>query len=154
MLLFFAAQFVMVEAAVEIGLIDMIGGWLQLIIRAAPPASRQIVAIEILLWASAVISGILDNIPYTITMVPVIEYLAAAGLGLDLEILAWALAFGACFGGNATLIGASANIVTATMLDRQGYTMSFVKWMYGGVPVTIVTVAVANVYMLLRYCLP
>jgi Na+/H+ antiporter NhaD/arsenite permease-like protein len=59
MLLFFAAQFVMVEAAAEVGMIDMIGGWLEYIIRAAPAASRTLVAVEILLWASAAISGVL-----------------------------------------------------------------------------------------------
>lgn len=86
MLLFFAAQFVMVEAAAEIGLINMIGGWLDTIIRAAPPSARKIVAIQIIMWLSAIISAILDNIPYTITMVPVIEFIAASGLGLDLMV--------------------------------------------------------------------
>ena len=70
--------------------------------------------------------------------VPVIEYLAAAGLGLDLATLAWALNFGACFGGNATLIGASANIVTATLAERAGEHISFLYWMKGGIPVTLV----------------
>lgn len=69
------------------------------------------------------------------------------------QVLAWSLAFGACFGGNATLIGASANIVAATILDRAGFNMTFVKWLKAGVPVTIVTVAVANVWMLLRFAL-
>ncbi len=86
MLLFFAAQFIMVEAAAEIGLIAMISGWLEAAIRAAPEGKRTLAATEILLWASAGISAILDNIPYTITMVPVIEYLAAAGLGLDVQV--------------------------------------------------------------------
>ncbi len=61
------------------------------------------------------------------------------------QVLAWALAFGACFGGNATLIGASANIVTATLLDRAGTPVTFIGWMYSGVPVTLVSVAMANV---------
>lgn len=68
MLLFFAAMFVMIEASVEVGMIGMIGGWLESAIRATPEGSRLIVAIQILLWVSAVISGMLDNIPYTITM--------------------------------------------------------------------------------------
>jgi Na+/H+ antiporter NhaD/arsenite permease-like protein len=71
-----------------------------------------------------------------------------------LQILAWALAFGACFGGNATLIGASANIVAATIMDRSGFNMTFLRWMKVGIPVTILTVAVANVWLLLRFCLP
>ena len=99
-------------------------------------------------------TALLDNVPFTVAMVPVIEVLAAANLGLPLPLLAWALAFGACLGGNATLIGASANIVAATLLDRSGYPMSFVRWLKGGVPVTLLSVAVVNVYMLLRYCLP
>ena len=68
MLLFFAAMFVMIEASVSVGMIGMIGGWLESAIRATPESSRTIVAIQILLWVSAVVSGILDNIPYTITM--------------------------------------------------------------------------------------
>lgn len=87
-------------------------------------------------------------------MVPVIEYLASSNLGLPLPLLAWALAFGACFGGNATMVAAGANIVASTMLDRAGYPMSFVRWLKGGVPVAALTLAVANAYMLLRYCLP
>eukprot|EP00887_Chlorella_sp_A99_P000899 scaffold5.g899.t1 len=139
MLLFFAAMFVMIEASAEIGMIDMIGGWLESAIRAAPEGSRTIVAIQILLW---------------ITMVPIIEYLAASGLGLDLATLAWALDFGACFGGNATLIGASANIVTATLVDRAGLRkVTFMSWLWIGLPVTAVSVAVADVWMILRFCL-
>jgi Na+/H+ antiporter NhaD/arsenite permease-like protein len=150
MLLFFAGQFVMVEAAAELGLIDMVGGWLASAIRAAPPAARTAAAVHILLWGSAVTSAVLDNIPFTVTMVPVVEYLAAAGLGLELKTLAWALAFGACFGGNATLIGASANIVTASVLERGGRHVTFCEWLKAGTPVTVVSLLAANAYML-RY---
>ncbi|KAL4423292.1 hypothetical protein ABPG77_004561 [Micractinium sp. CCAP 211/92] len=153
MLLFFASMFVMIEASAEVGMISMIAGWLESAIEAAPEGSRLIIAIQILLWVSAVISGVLDNIPYTIVMVPVIEYLASAGLGLELPPLAWALNFGACFGGNATLIGASANIVTATLAERAGHHITFLKWLKTGVPVTVVSVAMADVWMILRFCL-
>ena len=95
-----------------------------------------------------------NNVPFTITMVPVIEFLAASNLGLPLPLLAWALAFGACYGGNGTLVGASANIVGASILDRSGHPMTFVTWLKAGAPVMVLSVAVANVYMLLRYCLP
>lgn len=153
MLLFFASMFVMIEASAEVGMISMIAGWLESAIKSAPEGSRLIIAIQILLWVSAVISGVLDNIPYTIVMVPVIEYLAFAGLGLELPTLAWALNFGACFGGNATLIGASANIVTATLAERAGHHITFFKWLKTGVPVTIVSVAMADIWMILRFCL-
>ena len=85
-------------------------------------------------------------------MIPVIEQLAAESAQLDVAVLAWALAFGACFGGNGTLIGASANIVTSGLAEKRGHNMGFITWLKGGVPVTIVSVAIAHVYMLLRYC--
>ena len=66
-------------------------------------------------------------------------------------MLTWALAFGACLGGNGTLIAASANIVTAGLAAREGHTIGFIPWLYAGVPVTIVSVAIVNVYMLLVY---
>ena len=89
------------------------------------------------------------------TMLPVIQDLARQGGAdsLDLAVLAWALAFGACYGGNACLIGASANIVTAGLAEKQGHTISFVGWLKAGIPFTIATVAVVNAYMLLRYCI-
>lgn len=153
MLLFFCAMFIMVEGAVELGLINKIAQLLELIINTAPESKREIAAIQVILWFSAFFSAILDNIPYTITMIPVIEMLAANNSSLDLTILAWALAFGACFGGNGTLIGASANIVTSGLAEKRGHPMGFMTWLKAGIPVTIASVAVANVYMLLRYCL-
>ena len=86
-------------------------------------------------------------------MIPVIEALAAESGGqLSLPILAWALSFGACFGGNGTIIGASANIVTAALAEKRGHKISFMLWLKAGVPATIASVAVVNAYMLLRYC--
>jgi hypothetical protein len=99
-------------------------------------------------------TALLDNVPCTLVMVPVIEFLAFSNLGLPLPLLAWTLGFGACFGGNGTLIGASANIVSASILERSGYPMPYVAWLRRGVPITLLSVVVANAYLLLRYCLP
>jgi len=153
MLLFFAGMFIMVEGAMELGLIRKIAQFLTMIIDTAPPDSQLIAAIEVIIWFSAFFSAMLDNIPYTITMIPVIEQLAATNPVLDLPILAWALAFGACLGGNGTLIGASANIVTVGLAEKDGHHIGFIKWLLVGVPVMIVSVAVANVYMLVRYAI-
>ena len=113
-LLFFAALFVMIEALAEMGLIRWIGNIISDIIAAAPQESRMYVAITVILVASAIVSGFLDNIPYTTTMVPVIVQLANdESLGLELGPLIWSLSLGACLGGNMTLVGASANLVTA-----------------------------------------
>jgi Na+/H+ antiporter NhaD/arsenite permease-like protein len=85
-------------------------------------------------------------------LLPVIEQLALDNPNLRIPVLAWALAFGACFGGNGTLIGASANIVTATLAEKRGHAMGFMTWLKAGVPVCLGSVVVVNIYMLLRYC--
>ncbi|KAG1681137.1 hypothetical protein FOA52_015579 [Chlamydomonas sp. UWO 241] len=151
MLLFFAGMFIMVEAAAELGLIRRIVQFLQLVIDSAPAGSKQIAAIEAILWFSAIFSALLDNVPYVITMLPVIEQLAASRPNLDLRIMAWCLAFGACLGGNATMIGASANIVTVGLAAERGYKISFVYWLRTGVPTTIMAVSAANIYLIARY---
>lgn len=147
-LLFFAALFVMVEAMGEVGLIRKIGDILIQIIEAAPEASRKKVSIVLIMWVSALVSAFLDNIPYTATMVPVVKQLAGAGLGLALEPLAWSLAFGACLGGNGSLVGASANIVVAGIAEREGYHISFMGFLAKSFPVMILTVAIATGWML------
>ena len=105
------------------------------------------------IWGSAIASGIIDNIPFTATMIPVIQELAQTqGLSeTDIRPLWWALALGADFGGNATLIGASANVVVVGMSERAGKKITFFRFMAYGVPVTILSLAVATLYVLLRY---
>jgi len=114
--------------------------------------SSAIMAVAII-WGSALASGIVDNIPFTATMIPVIRELAQAqGLSEpEVRPLWWALALGADFGGNATLIGASANVVVAGMSERAGKKISFLQFMAYGVPVTVLSLAVATLYVLLRY---
>nr|AOW69302.1 pink-eyed dilution-like 1 [Savillea parva] len=152
-LLFFAALFVMVEGVAELGFIRFIGGIFQAAIEPANEEDRTIVAITLLIWISAIVSAFLDNIPYTATMIPVIAQLADEddGLGLDLVTLAWALAFGACLGGNGSLIGASANIVVSSIAHRYGHQMSFSKFFKVSFPFMIVSIIMAHAYMLARY---
>ena len=109
----------------------------------------------LVMWGSAIASGIVDNIPFTATMIPVIQELAATeGLSeAEVRPLWWALAIGADFGGNFTLIGASANVVVAGMSERAGRKISFFKFMVYGIPVTLISLAVATPYVLLRYYL-
>jgi Na+/H+ antiporter NhaD/arsenite permease-like protein len=153
-LTFLAALFIVVEAAVQVGLINEIGGIFAAVFGATPLAARKAVAVTLIIWVSAIASALMDNIPFTLAFVPILEYLAYANLGLPLPLMAWALGFGACLGGNGSLLAAGVNIVGASMLDRAGHPMSFKRWLRPGVPVTIVSVTVANAYMLLRYCLP
>ncbi|KAL7567342.1 hypothetical protein ACA910_010242 [Epithemia clementina (nom. ined.)] len=150
-LLFFAGLFVLVEACAAMGLLSLIGEALATYISGEPEDKQLGLAITLIIWVSAITSAFLDNIPYTATMIPVIEIMADELESLDLVTLAWALSFGACLGGNGTLLGASANIVTAGISATRGYEISFLNFLYPGMVVMIATVAIANLYMLVRY---
>lgn len=151
-LLFFAGLFVLVEVCAAMGLLSAIGDALASYIATQEEDKQLTVAITLLLWVSAFASSFLDNIPYTTTMIPVIQILSdELPDTLPLQTLAWALALGACLGGNGTLLGASANIVTAGISSNKGYEISFLNFLYPGMLVMVLTVAVANLYMLIRY---
>ncbi len=149
-LLFFAALFVLIATLGELGLIEWIGDRLADLIGLAPPPSQLAVAIVLILWTSAIVSGFLDNIPYTTTMVPIITRIAA-DLGLPLNPLIWSLAFGACLGGNLTLVGASANLVTAAAAEHGGAKITFTHFMKVGAGVVAITVTVAMGWCLMMY---
>ena len=152
-LLFFASLFVMVEAMAEVGLISTIGQAISDLIESVDEDNRLLVAIVLVMWISALVSAFLDNIPYTATMVPIIVQLASnEKLGLSIKPLAWALCFGACLGGNGSLMGASANIVVAGIADKSGYPLTFTSFFNIGFRVMIVSVTISCVYMLIVYC--
>jgi Na+/H+ antiporter NhaD/arsenite permease-like protein len=102
----------------------------------------------LLIWLSAVASGIVDNIPYTATMIPLVQSL---GQSMPAEPLWWSLALGADLGGNATLVGASANIVVANLAVRSGYPISFRTFLPYGAITTLVSLILASFYVWLRY---
>ena len=143
-LFFFVGLFMLVEAVVQVGiihavasaLIDLTGG-------------DSTVTTLGLLWVSGIGSAIIDNIPYTATMIPVVQQMGAAGM--PLEPLWWSLALGACLGGNATIVGASANVVVANMAGRAGHPISFVAFLRYGLLVTFVSLAMSTVYLYARY---
>ena len=151
-LLFFAALFVMIEAMAMMGLIRAIGSALAAFIAAAPVESRLRVALTVILWTSATVSGLLDNIPYTATMVPVVRILSEhPDLDLPLKPLVWALSLGACLGGNMTLVGSSANLVTVGAAEQSGKHIGFGGFMTIGTPVTFITVTICTGYCILVY---
>jgi Na+/H+ antiporter NhaD/arsenite permease-like protein len=144
-ILFFVGLFVMVGALETTGFISMVAESL-----ASASESLAITAL-IVMWGSGFASGIVDNIPFTATMVPVIEELAHAR-GYDaatVEPLWWSLSLGACLGGNFTLIGASANLVVAGLIGREGMKLSFWRFLLWGVPLTLVALAISSAYVLL-----
>ena len=101
-----------------------------------------------ILWFSALASGIIDNIPYTAAMIPLIQSL---GDTVPTQPLWWALALGADFGGNLTIVAASANLVVASIAARSGYRLSFGVFLRYGVVTVLVTMVIASAYVWLRY---
>jgi Na+/H+ antiporter NhaD/arsenite permease-like protein len=105
-----------------------------------------------ILWASAVLSAIVDNIPFVATMIPLIKSMAPAYGGLDkIEPLWWCLSLGACLGGNGTLIGASANLIVAGLSEREGVPFRFITYTLHAFPMMLVSIAICQVYVWWRY---
>ena len=151
-IIFFAGLFIMIHGLEYMGLIDAIATGISDTISQASEKNRLMVAILLLLWVSAIASAFIDNIPYTATMVPVVIELASdPELNLALGPLAWALALGACLGGNGTIIGASANVVAAGLAEESGNDISFNRFFKTGFPIMLLSVALATVYCVVRY---
>jgi len=142
-LFFFVGLFITVEAVVHVGIIENVA-----------QAALQLTGGDLgltsmmLIWFSALASGIVDNIPYTATMVPVVKSL---GQVMPIDPLWWSLALGACLGGNLTLVGASANVVVVSIAERSGHPISFMHFMRYGVVTTFFSLVLASLYVWLRY---
>jgi Na+/H+ antiporter NhaD/arsenite permease-like protein len=144
-LVFFMGLFIMVGALVKVGVIEALAE------RAIDLVHGNLwLAVVLLVVLSGVLSGIVDNIPYVATMAPLVAQLADSFPG-EAVVLWWALAIGADLGGNATSIGASANVVVLGLAERSGHRIRFVEWLRYGVPVTAVTLAVSLAYLWVRY---
>ncbi|WP_433715829.1 SLC13 family permease [Nocardia sp. CA-084685] len=146
-LLFFAGLFVMVGALVKTGVVKTMAGW-----ATDATGGNALVAVMLILVVSALLSGIIDNIPYVATMSPLVADLAA---GIDnpghTDALWWSLTLGSDFGGNLTAVGASANVVMLGIAARAGAPISFWEFTRKGAVVTAITIAVAAPYLWLRY---
>jgi Na+/H+ antiporter NhaD/arsenite permease-like protein len=143
---FFVALFVMVGALEATGAIDHVAEAVQDV--TGGDRSAELFGI---LWTSAVGSALVDNIPFTTAMVPVVQNLQhAAGTSGD-DAYWWALALGACFGGNATLIAAAANVAAAGIAEKAGTPIGFSTFLKVGLPATLISLALASAYVALRY---
>jgi Na+/H+ antiporter NhaD/arsenite permease-like protein len=162
---FFIGLFIMVGGIVKVGLIRDVS---ELLIAYTEPTKENMYSTSAaLLWGSAVLSAVVDNIPYVATMSPLVLDTASSvfhggaidGAELPLETLHqpvlqpvwWALALGSCLGGNATPIGASANVIVLGIAERAGVVISFARFMAYGIPTMLITVAISHVYLWLRY---
>jgi Na+/H+ antiporter NhaD/arsenite permease-like protein len=143
-LFFFLGLFVLVGALEETGAIGEVADGIATVTDGN--RSAEILGI---VWVSAVASGIVDNIPFTTAMIPVVEELQGSDGGDDAYW--WALALGACFGGNATLIAAAANVAAAGMAQRAGQPISFGAFLRVGLPATFLSILIATAYMAVRY---
>jgi len=142
---FFGGLFILVGALVETGVIRMLAA------EAIQAAGGDVEATAILiLWMSAFASAFIDNIPFVATLIPLIQDMGQMGLS-NLDPLWWSLALGACLGGNGTLIGASANVVVASMSAQRGRPISFIGFMKIALPIMTFTIAIANIYVYIRY---
>ncbi len=145
-LVFFIGLFMVIAGAEETGLIQMIANWVKDL-----SGGNLTTAIILVLWVSAIASAFIDNIPFTATMLPIVAFLNQTIPGAESGVLWWALALGACLGGNGTMIGASANVVTVGLSEKAGYHISFIAYMKACWWPMMITVTIAMVYLLLAY---
>jgi Na+/H+ antiporter NhaD/arsenite permease-like protein len=126
------------------GVIDMLAAWL-----VGLTGGNTFMTMIVLVFGSAVISAFLDNIPFVATMIPVLTAMSADGM--DVTPLWWAVSLGACLGGNGSLIGASANVVLSDIAKKNGYEITFVRFLKVGFPIMLLTVVIAAVYLVIRF---
>ena len=143
-LIFFSALFVMVGGLEAAGVLESIVGLLEGL-SSIPPIWFGVS----LIWIVAILSAVIDNVPITIALIPVIHGLGEAGL--DIRPLWWALAFGAGFGGNGTIIGSTANIIVATLSEKTRTPITSSLWNRRGLPVMLVTCAIASMLYVIMY---
>ena len=141
-LLFFVGQFVLVGSIEAMGYLEDLGLW---IYHTSGEGEHPILLAVMVLWVAAIASAIVDNIPFTAAMIPTLKGLAV--YGVNIHPLMWALAMGAGFGGNATPIGSSANVMTVAISERSGKPITAREWMRVGLPVMLITCTVATVFL-------
>ena len=144
-LFFFAGLFILVGALENAGIMEMVSEHILNI------TSNFKLLVFIILLTSAVISGIIDNIPFVAATIPVIFSIMNKMHYPNSEVLWWALALGSCLGGNATLIGASANVVVAGISEKTRTPVTFRNYLRHGIPVTIISIVISALYLYLRY---
>lgn len=142
---FFISLFMLVGALEEVGVMTFLASKLLEVTQ-----GNMVMTMLVILWVSAIASSVLDNIPFVATMIPLIKNYGQMS-GLDVTPLWWALALGACLGGNGTLIGASANVIVSGLLAKHGQKLSFGYYLKIGFPLMIVSIIISTVYLLIFF---
>ncbi|MCQ4636960.1 ArsB/NhaD family transporter [Anaerovorax odorimutans] len=143
-IVFFISLFIVVGGMAESGAIDRLAGFLMHLTQ-----GNTLVTMLVILWASALLSAVLDNIPFVAALLPMI--VSMGNSGMDVAPLWWAVSLGACLGGNGTLIGASANVVLSGISGRNGHPITFLHYLKVGFPLMIISIVISTAYMLVRY---
>ena len=142
-LLFFAGLFILVGGVGNVGYLEALANWIF-----DNFGSDQVMLAVAIVWVSAIASAIVDNIPFTAAMIPVIVSIGVNNPEVEIEPLFWALAMGAGFGGNATPIGSSANVMTVAISERGPRPITTREWIRVGLPVMVITCIVATVFII------
>ena len=145
-LMFFISLFIVVGAIQEVGLISLIADAIGQMV-----GNNLTLATVVLVWSAALLSGVIANIPFTAAMLPVVGFLTRTIPGASNQVLFFALSVGSAMGGNSSLIGASANLVTAGIAERAGYRISYVEFFKIGMPAMIITVVIGLLWLLIRF---
>ncbi len=140
-LFFFAGLFIMVDGVEKTGLLEEISAWI------LGSTTNLFYLSVLILWASGIISMVIDNIPFVTVMIPVILGIQAEFIGVDTSILWWALSLGACLGGNGTLIGSSANLISADIARKHGVEITFLNYMKFSLPLTFGVLTICSAYL-------
>lgn len=147
-LVFFMTLFIVVGAIQEVGLISLLASGIASLV-----GTNLLLAMIVIIWSSALLSTVIANIPFTAAMLPVIAYLTGLIPGAESKVLFYCLSVGSAMGGNGSLIGASANMVTAGIAERAGYPITYGYFMRKGFPALIITVGLATLWLIVRFIL-
>ncbi len=145
-LVFFMSLFIVVGAVQEVGMISLIAETIGKLV-----GDNLALAMLTVIWVSAILSTVIANIPFTAAMLPVVGYLTATIPGAQSNALFYCLSVGSAMGGNGSLIGASANMVTAGISERAGYKVSYMYFLKKGFPALLITVTLASIWLLIRF---
>lgn len=143
---FFIGLFIIIGGLEASGGIEIMAKWLLDVAKGSQDAMAYII-----LWASGILSGIIDNIPYTATMAPMLHTIQTIEGVEYTRPLWWCLALGACLGGNMTIIGAAANVIVCETANKHGYKISFMQYLKYGVSATLISLIISTVYIWLRF---
>ena len=140
---FFTGLFALVYGLEVVGVLEMLGNKALMLVDGSIKKATFLI-----LWSAAILSAIIDNIPFVATMIPLLKTMEESLGGREAMMpVWWALSIGSCFGGNGSLIAASANVIVAGIASREGHPLNFIKFLFWSIPIMLLTIAISSVYI-------